>query len=158
MNRPNLRAVFSADPKENARQPDTPRNSSYTLVVRHKGELREAVSVVTYYNPRGSGMQPVRACIWVRPADYNGPWRSGKGSASGCGYHKESAAIADAVSSAGITLYGRAPWARERQRGDSRRVFDFGGTGSSGYREVFEAIARAAGYRIRKGSSLLVQG
>lgn len=154
MNR-TIRAIFSNKPAGNAQQPSTPMVSAWSLVVKHKGELREAVTVRTYYNHRGSGMQPVRACIWVRPADPNSDWRSGRGSAGGCGYHKESQAIADAVSSAGITLYGD-PYARERKSSDSINALHFGGTGSSAYEEIFTAIARAAGYRIAKGSAILV--
>lgn len=151
-----IKAVFSAVAQENAKQPDTPMVSAWSLVIKHGAEMREAVCVRTYYVSRGSGMQPVRACIWIRPADKGDPWRSGKGSAGGCGYHKESAAIDDAISSAGVALYGRAPWSRDTGRVDYSKRFDFGGTGSSGYQAVFEAIARAAGYRIVKGSSLLV--
>lgn len=150
-----IRAVFSDKPAENASQPSTPMVSAWSLVVKHKGELREAVTVRTYYKSKGSGMQPVRACIWIRPADSMAQWRSGKGSAGGCGYHKGSQAIADAVSSAGITLYGN-PYARETSRADAKRIFHFGGTGESAYREIFEAIARAAGYRIGNGGALMV--
>lgn len=147
-----IRAVFSDKPAENARTSDTPMVSVWSLVVKHKGELREAVTVRTYYTSRGTGMQPVRACIWVRGAE---GYRSGRGSAGGCGYHKESAAIADAVSNAGITLYGN-PYARDPNPADAKKPLHFGGTGSSAYREIFEAIARAAGYRIGKGGALMI--
>src|SRR5574343_1234664 len=155
MNKPTIRAVFSDKPAENASQPSTPMVSAWSLVVKHKGELREAVCVRTYFNTKGSGMQPVRACIWIRPADSNGEWRSGRGSAGGCGYHKESQAIADAIDSAGVTLWGATYEHQGEPVSFNKRVY-FGGTGSSSYQRVFEAIARAAGYRIGKGSSLLV--
>ncbi len=155
-NKPTVRAVFDAKPAENARQPDTPLSSAWSLVVRHKGEMREAVCVRSYYNPKGSGMQPVRACIWIRPADSGAEWRSGKGSASGCGYHKESAAVADAVSSAGVRLFGSA-YSYRSEPVDMKKPLHFGGTGDSAYQAIFEAIARAAGYRISKGSSILLR-
>lgn len=151
MNR-TIRAIFSAAAPSNAQQPDTPMVGAWSLIVKHKGELREVVTVRTYYNRKGTGMQPVRACIWVNGVDN---WRSGKGSASGCGYHKASAAVADAVKSAGITLYGD-PYARERKSSYSINALHFGGTGESAYREIFTAIARAAGYRIPKGGAILV--
>jgi hypothetical protein len=156
MKKVTVRATFSATAQENARMPDTPMVSAWSFVVKHGGELREAVCIRTYYAQRGTGMQPIRACVWIRPAEKNANYRSGKGSAGGCGYHKESQAIEEAFSSAGVSFYGRAPWSRDESRVDWKKRFYFGGTGGSGYRDVFEAVARAAGYRIRPGSSILV--
>ncbi|MGE9070557.1 hypothetical protein ACQKHG_24750, partial [Escherichia coli] len=67
--------------------------------------MREAITVRVYMSASANASQ-VHACMWVRCAD--GQWTSGKGNAGGYGYHKESAAIADAVRSAGIALYGHA--------------------------------------------------
>ena len=155
MSRPTLIARFSTTAHENARQPDTPLASAWSFVVRHKGELRECITVRTYFSPRGSGMQPVRACVWIRAAD-GSEWRSGRGSAGGCGYHKESRAIVDAIEPAGVNLFGEIPHRNDGTPIDRKKRFHFGGTGDSYYRAVFEAIARAAGYRIRPGSSILV--
>lgn len=150
MQKQTLRAVFRPGSFENGRQFDTPLAGCGSLVVSHRGELREAITVRTYFNPRGSGMQPVRAALWVRPADSGQSWRSGRGSAGGCGYHKESQAIADAVDSAGIDLYGKpGRYLFGDRLADIKARFYFGGTGSSGYEEIFSAIARAAGYRGR---------
>lgn len=135
-------------PGAEAQQPRTPMVGAGSLVVTCKGEMREAITVRTYFNEKGSGMQPVRACVWIRPPVNGSDWLSGRGSASGCGYHKESQAIADAVGSAGIRLYGN-PYGRGDGKPDLKKPFYFGGTGSSAYREIFEAIARAAGYRGR---------
>jgi hypothetical protein len=147
--KPSVRAVFSETEREEARQPDTPMVGAGSLIAHQrdpetgKRELIEAVAVRTFYALRGSGMQPVRACVWIKAPRGSGKgWRSGRGSAGGCGYHKESAAIAKAVSLAGVTLYGD-PYRRES---DLKKVLDFGGTGSSAYREIFEAIACAAGF------------
>lgn len=96
------------------------------------------------YMGRSASASVVYAVLWVRCAD--GHWTSGSGHAGGYGYHKESAAIADAISSAGVTLQDL-----ENDRKD--HWFDLGGTGTSYYPQVFEAIARAAGYR---GRTLLV--
>lgn len=143
-----LKAVFTPGSFENGRQFDTPLAGTGALVVSHEKTLREAITVRTYFSPRGSSMQPVRAAIWVRPAQSGAVWRSGRGSAGGCGYHKESQAIADAVSSAGIELYGKPVHYGCDLVGIKARFY-FGGTGSSGYEEIFKAIARAAGYRGR---------
>lgn len=151
-----LIAKLSDKPAENAKQPDTPMVSAWSFVVKHGTELRETICVRTYFNPRGTGMQPVRACVWLRPAVHGADWRSGKGSAGGCGYHKESQAIADAFTSAGVTLYGHAA-PRADDKLDMKKVFYFGGTGESYYPAVFEATARALRYRLRPGSSILVR-
>lgn len=107
MTKTTIRAEFvSPDKGHEASQPKIPMVGCGSLVVTCKDGLREAITVRTYYASRGSGMQPVRACIWIRPAQSGADWRSGRGSAGGCGYHKESQAIADAVSAAGVRLYG----------------------------------------------------
>lgn len=146
-----LRATLTNPPKgREARRPDTPMVGAGSLIVSHKGEMREAITVRTYYASRGSGMQPVRACIWIRPAESGAEWLSGRGSAGGCGYHKESAAIADAVSACGVQLWGKPSRYMFRDlEVDMKASFDFGGTGDSAYEEIFSAIARAAGYRGR---------
>jgi hypothetical protein len=143
-----LKATLSPSTRE-AQQPKTPMVGAGSLIATRKGELREVITVRTYFNDKGSGMQPVRACVWIKPAA-DGPWHSGRGSASGCGYHKESAAIADACSAAGVKLFGEV-YARRIDTGpiDYKKQVDFGGTGSSGYETIFKAIARAAGYRGR---------
>jgi hypothetical protein len=130
---------------ENARRPDNKELvSAYSLVVRMpSGELREVVTVKCYMS-RSASASVVHAVLWVKCVD--GHWTSGSGSAGGYGYHKESAAIASAISSAGIEL---------KDVGNDRKDhwFDLSGTGTSYYPQVFEAIARAAGYR---GRTLLI--
>jgi hypothetical protein len=130
---------------ENARRPDNKELvSAYSLVVRlPSGEMREVVTARCYMG-RSASASVVHAVLWVRCAD--GHWTSGSGHAGGYGYHKESAAIADAIKSAGIEL---------KDVGNDRKDhwFDLGGTGGSYYPQVFDAIARAAGYR---GRTLLV--
>jgi len=137
--------------KREASQPSTPMVASGSLVAYQinpetkKRELVECITVRTYFNSKGSGMQPVRACVWIQAPRGSGvEWLSGSGSASGCGYHKESAAIADACGNAGVRLFGN-PYGREPA--DLKRPFDFGGTGSSAYADIFKAIAKARGFR-----------
>lgn len=131
---------------ENAKRPDNKELvSAYSLVVRlPSGELREVITVSCYMG-RSASASVVHAVMWVKCVD--GEWTSGSGSAGGYGYHKESAAIADAISSAGIEL-------QDLDRTDRKdRWFDLSGTDTSYYLQVFEAIARAAGYH---GRTLLV--
>ncbi len=136
-------------PDRSARQPDAPMVGAGSLIARRPArdgkpaELVEALTIRTYYAQRGSGMQPVRACVWIRSTD-GSEWLSGRGSAGGCGYHKESQAIADAISAAGVRLLGD-PYMRDASR--NAQPLDFGGTGSSHYATIFEAIAKARGFR-----------
>jgi hypothetical protein len=130
---------------ENAKRPDNKELvSAYSLVVRlPSGELREVITVKCYMG-RSASASVIHAVLWVKCTD--GHWTSGSGSAGGYGYHKESAAIADAIKSAGIEL-------KDIKNGRKDHQFDLGGTGGSYYPQVFDAIARAAGYR---GRTLLV--
>lgn len=135
--------------QDNARRPDNKELvSAYSLVVRlPSGELREVVTARCYMG-RSASASVIHAVMWVKCAD--GHWTSGSGSAGGYGYHKESAAIANAIKSAGIEL-------KDLDRTDGcspRHYFYFGGTGDSYYPQVFESIARAAGYH---GRTLLVK-
>ncbi len=132
--------------ESNARRPDNKELVSvYSLVVRlPSGDMREVITVSCYMG-RSASASVVYAVLWVRCAD--GHWTSGSGSAGGYGYHKESAAIASAISSAGIEL-------QDLDRTDRKdRWFNLSGTRGSYYPQVFDAIARAAGYR---GRTLLV--
>jgi len=130
---------------ENAKRPDNKELvSAYSLVVRlPSGDMREVITVRCYMG-RSASASVVHAVLWVRCAD--GEWTSGSGSAGGYGYHKESAAIADAIKSAGIDL-------RDLENDCKDHWFALGGTGTSYYPQVFDAIARAAGYH---GRTLLV--
>ncbi len=77
---------------------------------------------------RSASASTVYASIWIHTRDKYG---AGNGSAGGYGYHKESAAIASAIDSAGIEL--------------SRPI---NGVGESAVREALEAIARELGFAI----------
>jgi hypothetical protein len=75
--------------------------SAYSVVGTINGELREIVTARAYMGRSGSA-SVVYISLWVHGAIH----ASGKGSAGGYGYHKESQALADAIESAGIELYG----------------------------------------------------
>jgi hypothetical protein len=141
--------IGTPNAKKSARQESTPLAGSGSLVAMRNGELMEVITVRTYYNPKGSGMQPVRASVWITPATDTGKdWPNGRGDAGGCGYHKESAAIAEAIDNAGILLWGE-PYRYSAEPVDFKKRAYFGGTGASAYPEIFKAIARAVGYRGR---------
>ncbi len=87
--------------------------------------LKEIITVRCYMG-RSSSASTVYASIWVNAPDIH---TSGKGRASGYGYHKASAAIGDAISSAGITLDA-----------------DISGVGDGAICEALKAIAHALGF------------
>lgn len=93
------------------------------------------------YMGRSSNSSKVYASIWVNikdlkmPKDWVYGFTSGTGSAGGYGYHKQSAAVQDALTSAGIELYNADK---------TRRYID--GVGDSAIREALLAVAYAAGY------------
>ena len=95
-----------------------------SVIGRNKAGMEEAVTA-RFWMGRSSSASTVYCAIWCRGKDY---WTSGKGTAGGHGYCKKSAALDEAIRSAGITL--------------SRSVH---GTGE--IREACEAIARALGYK-----------
>lgn len=119
------------------------------------------------YMGRSRYASTVYASIWVHG---NGVYTSGKGSAGGYGYHKESAAIQDAITSAGIELYGdvyesshRWNYGENREntpaeiaaikRRLTKERAHIGGVGESAVKAALLAIAKAAGL---KGKPLFV--
>jgi len=68
----------------------------YTVV---KGEIKEVITA-RFYMGRSASASVVYCCLWINNVC------SGKGNAGGYGYHKESAALQAALTSAGIELYG----------------------------------------------------
>ena len=87
--------------------------------------LREII-IARCYMGRSASASTVYASIWIQPS---GIYTSGKGKAGGYGYHKESAAIADAIESAGITLDA-----------------NISGVGGGAIEEALKAIASALGF------------
>lgn len=93
------------------------------------------------YMGRSKNSSTVYASIWVNikdlklPKDWAYGFTSGSGSAGGYGYHKQSAAVQDALTSAGIELYDK----------DKKQQF-IHGVGDGAIRDALLAVAYAAGY------------
>ena len=98
----------------------------------------------------------VYCSIWLsgeRGKANEGYWSSGKGTAGGYGYHKQSAALQEAIHSAGIELYG-SPYNQQEtvnvdgvsvvQKVKDQRAY-FGGCGYSAMIDACKAIAYALG-------------
>lgn len=96
------------------------------LVTIYKGEICSPVRAA-WYMGRSASASVVYCSIWVRNIGF---YTSGRGSAGGGGYHKESAALGEAIRSAGIEL---------------DQAID--GCGDRAMDEALEAIGRALGYR-----------
>lgn len=116
---------------QNARWPENKETfGAWSLMFFHKGKFHEAVKVRTFIG-RSRDAQTVLACVWFH--DREGKrWLSGKGSAGGYGYCKQSGAIDAAVTSAGIKV------------GENGRGFH--GAGMSSAKEALREIARALGW------------
>lgn len=99
---------------------------TYNLIAHKNNELREVITVRCWMG-RSRTASTVYATIWVHGPDC---WVSGHGQAGGYGYHKISAAVADAIRSAGIEL-------------DQ----SISGVGEQGIRAAMEAIALKLGYK-----------
>ncbi len=100
----------------------------YKLIAFAQDTFRELVDVRVYAG-RSRSASTVYASIWVHSKDY---YTSGTGRAGGGGYHKSSAAIAEAIASAGIEL-----------------DHDISGRGDSAVREALHAIGSALGFETR---------
>ena len=101
------------------------------------------------YMGRSKSASAVYCSIWVRNSD--GYETSGKGTAGGYGYHKASAALASAISSAGIELFG-SPYGRPvngdtpaQTRALLKKPAHIGGCGDGSMGCALLAIAYAAG-------------
>ena len=102
----------------------------------HKKELIQTFNVITdtlkeiitarCYMGRSASASVVYASLWITAPDYHG---SGTGKAGGYGYHKISAAISEAILSAGIELSK-----------------DIEGLGDGAIHEALKAIAEALGF------------
>lgn len=114
-------------------------------------KTEKQVVVARTYMGCGRSASRVKASIWVclsskkKPADWKYGHTSGSGQAGGYGYDKASTAIADAIESAGIELYGTA-YLRHGEKVDFKNRVHFGGVGVTATRAALLAIAYAAGW------------
>ena len=102
------------------------------------------------YMGRSSNSSQVYASVWINSnkplcEDEEGftTYTTGGGCAGGYGYHKESAAIAEAISSAGFTLFGSASGYDNKP--DFKRICHIDGVGESAIKSALLAIAYACG-------------
>jgi len=136
---------------------------TYILIGKKPGQDFKELITCRCYMGRSSQASVVYASIWVhggrvqlkKGAEPVEIYVSGKGSAGGYGYHKSSAAIDEAIRSAGIELYG-SPYApgktRTRRNGGQEEAIDYkrqasiSGVGDSAIQDALYAIGEALHY------------
>ena len=153
---PYMRAVFSGPRADNARGSESSHSLISEYLIIDKRTERTIVTCRTYTKGRGN---TVYASLWVhrivdanKPASWDYGETSGRGSAGGYGYHRVSAAVSEAISNAGIELYG-SPYGHPIN-GDTpakthamlRQRAHIGGCGDGSVGCALLAIAYAAGF------------
>ena len=119
-----MKATLPTQPVSNARQLDKEVINHYHAIGLIDGEMTPLVDCRLYMSRSGDGASPVYCALWL----LHGGYSSGRGTASGYGYHKRSSAVGQAIRSAGIKLDG-----------------DIEGVGDDAVRDALTAIAVACG-------------
>ena len=99
--------------------------STWNVIVNSNDGLKNIITARCYMG-RSASASTMYASIWIYDEKHH---TSGSGKAGGYGYHKQSAAISDAIESAGIELNE-----------------DISGRGDSAIKEALEAIAATLGF------------
>lgn len=138
-----MRAVLPAEPRSNAINFGDKKETIETIKVigRLNGKLA-CVAEARFYMGRSSSASSVYCALWVHGDKYT----SGHGVASGSGYHKQSQALAVAIGTAGIELFG-SNYDYSSDPVDFKKHAYIGGCGKASMRMAMLAIARAAGAR-----------
>ncbi len=118
--------------KDNAKHLDKEIVRKYHVVGMLNGELVSILTANVYRSRSGDGASPVYCALWVHASTC---YTSGRGTASGYGYHKLSAAIDTALTSAGIELINS-------KTGNTTHI---NGAGDNAIEESFTAIGKACG-------------
>lgn len=140
-----MKAVFTKE-CNNAINHDGKMETVERFILIDKKSEKLVVEACVYMGRSRSSSQ-VKAALWVQLSDKKKPegWEYGQTSGKGCARGHYSAAIADAIESAGIELYGSA-YIRHGEKVDFKNRVHFGGAGSTATRMALLAIAYAAGW------------
>lgn len=135
--------------RENAKNLSGEKETIGRILIIDKKTETHAVDA-RFYMGASRNASTVYCSIWVKvsakkkPGAWESVYTSGRGAAGGYGYHKQSAALQDAINSAGIELYG-SPYNRADDHKKSNRAY-IGGCGDNAMRDACLAIAYAAGF------------
>ncbi len=151
---PYLQAVMPLVSVSNARNYGGEKEQVRTVKLIDKKTERVIVDARWHMSKRSSALT-VYCSLWCtgRGAYEAAHSTSGKGTAGGYGYHKASTALASAITSAGITLYGSPyghPVNGETDKATKallKSVAHIGGCGDGSIECALLAIAYAMGYR-----------
>ena len=140
-----MKAVFTQE-CNNATNHGRKMETSERFILIDKKSEKRVVEACAYVGRSRSSSQ-VKASIWVKLSDKKKPegWEYGHTSGKGCASGHWSEAVANAVESAGIELYGSA-YQREGKPVDFKQRVHFGGVGETATRTALLAIAYAAGW------------
>ena len=137
-----MKAIFCGEEKRNAKNMYGEKELVSSYIVIDKKTEKEVINCRVYMG-RSSSSSQVYASIWI---SNNGLYTSGYGVAGGYGYHKESAAIDAAITSAGFELFGNV-YARSNEKPDFKKQCYIGGVGESAIDAALLAIAYATGVK-----------
>ena len=132
-----LIAKLPTTDRSNAKHLDKEIVRKYHVAGMLNGELVSVLTANIYMSRSGDGASPVYCALWLHATGVC--HTSGKGKASGYGYHKTSAAIDAAVASAGIDLF------RELPNGNLSSQIRFDGVGDNAILAALTAIGKACG-------------
>ncbi len=137
-----MNATLSVSARSNARNlsPQKETVGTLNLIGIESGKPVSLASVRFYMARSGDGARPVYCSVWL----FSATWCSGYGRANGYGYHKQSAALDAALSSAGVKLY---------KNFETRELEHIDGVGDSAMNDALLAVGEAMGF---KADSLLV--
>lgn len=125
------KATLPEEPTRNANNMAGNKETTRRLLadVAVKGKVVNVLSARFYMSRTADGASPVYCSVWISPRDGSEGF-SGHGRATGYGYHKESAAFAAALDSAGVSL-----------------AENIDGVGDRAIDDAARAIVKACGYR-----------
>lgn len=143
-----MRAILPEAERNNARSlsPEKETIKTVKILGKRAGHDVAVMAEARFYMARSSRASTVYCSLWVHGDKYT----SGHGKAGGYGYHRESAALQDAIESAGIELRGcnYAQWGHS-ETPNYKRIAHIDGCGDNSMEMALMAIARAAGARGR---------
>ena len=140
-----MKAVFTKECNNAINHGGKMETSERFILIDKKSEKRVVEACV--YVGRSRSSSQAKAALWVRLSDKKKPegWEYGHTAGRGCSSGHYSEAIANAVESAGIELYGSA-YEHQGDKVDFKRRVHFGGVGEGATRRALLAIAYAAGW------------
>lgn len=151
MEKLSMRAKFNGLHNQNGRNYSGEKETTLRMIVVGKrGKELAPIVEARFYMGRSRTASTVYCSLWVHGDEYC----AGHGTAGGYGYHKESAALQSAISSAGVSLFGsNYSYTSHGEKPDFKKAARIGGCGHGSMETALKAIARAAG---AKGQLLIV--